>query len=157
MQEIFGRIGGRVRGRRAAVRHTEVLRLHDSRCLNSNIQAGIDTPQLPRTDSHKSGALLEKNLARRSESERGERSVLPRYRSGSTTTNGVLTDRRERSRWKTIRRELTLWLRPGVFMKSCSQSGGSKEIARIVATGYGRELIDFADETVTEISCRQSR
>ncbi|HOY26359.1 MAG: acyl-CoA dehydratase activase [Mesotoga sp.] len=102
------------------------------------------------------GALLEKNLARRSEIERGERSVFLGIDSGSTTTNGVLTDSTGKIlRWKTIRTGINaLASARRLYEELLSQSGGSKEeIARIVATGYGRELIDFADETVTEISC----
>lgn len=102
------------------------------------------------------GALLEKNSARRSKMEKGGGSFFLGIDSGSTTTNGVLTDSTGKIlHWKTIRTGINAMASARrLYEELISQSVGTKEeVARIVATGYGRELIDFADETVTEISC----
>ncbi|MHC4858494.1 MAG: acyl-CoA dehydratase activase, partial [Planctomycetota bacterium] len=71
---------------------------------------------------------------------------------GSTTTKAVLLDPEGSvERWqimptgadgRTAARALQIAL-----------LGGRAEEARVVATGYGRALVDFADKKVTEITC----
>jgi len=45
-------------------------------------------------------------------------------------------------------------LAASMFQQAVEQAGLSRgDINRIIATGYGRNLVDFADETITEITC----
>lgn len=45
-------------------------------------------------------------------------------------------------------------LAKGLFERLLSESGYKhKDVARVVATGYARNLISFADTTITEITC----
>lgn len=72
--------------------------------------------------------------------------------SGSTSTELVVLDRD----LKIVKSEM---VRTGAnalsgARKALAQAGlAPKDIARLVATGYGRKHIDFADDDVTEITC----
>jgi len=72
---------------------------------------------------------------------------------GSTTAKAVLLDaERGVERWEIVPtgadgRAAAHALRAALF------GGEPAEEARVVATGYGRSLVDFADKRVTEITC----
>lgn len=72
--------------------------------------------------------------------------------SGSTSTELVAMDR-NLNIMKTVM--VRTGANAGVGAKNALEKAGidKKEIALIVATGYGRKNIDFADENVTEITC----
>ncbi|UCE74556.1 MAG: hypothetical protein JSV56_02325 [Methanomassiliicoccales archaeon] len=75
---------------------------------------------------------------------------------GASATKAVITDYNERILGYTIRRTTTNLgeLAQEVFKEALDSAKISKDSVKyIVATGYGRENVDFADEIKTEISC----
>ena len=76
--------------------------------------------------------------------------------SGSTTTNLVLIDCKGKIvAWKTARTGLSGWRTAKALMEEAVVEADlrAEDIGRIIATGYGRDIIEFAHDTVTEISC----
>ena len=76
--------------------------------------------------------------------------------SGSTTTNLVLIDCKGKIvAWKTARTGLSGWRTAKALMEEAVVEADlrAEDIGRIIATAYGRDIIEFAHDTVTEISC----
>ncbi len=103
------------------------------------------------------GALIEKNdLPGQPVDEGRDDMLLIGIDSGSTTTNAVLIDGTGRIvQWKTVRTGINASRTArSIYNGLLEKTGtGESDIALTVATGYGRNLVDFADETITEISC----
>lgn len=75
---------------------------------------------------------------------RALKAVLIKSGNGSIVSKAVIDQRHDQK--KTI----DLLLRK--LLVGCGVK--RKDVARIVATGYGRNLVSFADQTVTEITCQ---
>lgn len=76
--------------------------------------------------------------------------------SGSTSTNAVIMDQdRNIKAFSVVRTGAKSGVSADRVMKETLEKAGLKrdDLTWIVSTGYGRVSIEFADETVTEISC----
>lgn len=141
-------------------------------CDFYNFLQGSESPRVYRTEvdyplnSHgqlatRIGALLEKNAVKASaetdsKPERRDGMIFVGLDSGSTTTNGLLIDAAGKIlEWETVRTGINAATSARKLYEDLLARSGKRraEVTLAVATGYGRSLIDFADETVTEISC----
>ncbi|OAA29922.1 hypothetical protein AT15_01200 [Kosmotoga arenicorallina S304] len=76
--------------------------------------------------------------------------------SGSTTTNLVITnDKGEILLWKIAPTGINGSATASKLLKEAQRemNFSDDDIAYCVATGYGRSIVDFANETITEITC----
>ncbi|MFO7881932.1 MAG: acyl-CoA dehydratase activase [Kosmotogaceae bacterium] len=104
------------------------------------------------------GAFIEKIRKKQPESFNGHsgKQLFAGIDSGSTTTNAVLIDKNENIVFSETIPTSTNAKQTAKYLLEKglkSLNAAFDDLAYSIGTGYGRNIIDFADDTVTEITC----